>query len=124
MEADWKCLAWGEWILRELEQSGWRIDYTPEECFTQGVVLFRVKTIHVHWPEGEPDYAMLLQQIARVVRGRSAQDECPCDSQFSEAYLELVKRYMIPVEAGRGALNEGERESVAAMASRWSAQGL
>lgn len=106
MESDWKCLAWGEWILREMVQEGWRIEYTPSELFSDGLVLFKVKVIHVHWPEGEADYAMMLHQIARVVRGVAAHGECPCDALFTEAYLELVRRYMRPVEAVSCVLKE------------------
>ncbi len=95
MEEDWKCLAWGEEILRTLEIDRWRIEYTPSP-FAEGSALFVAEVIHVHWPEGRPDYALLLSMIALVVRGAPARGEFTYDEHYADAYVELVRQYMLP----------------------------
>jgi len=99
MEQDWKCLAWGERILRALEIERWRIEYTPSP-FSEGAALFVVQVIHVHWPEGRPDYALLLSMIALVVRGEPGAVKSAYDEQYADAYTELVRQYMHPQDVG------------------------
>ncbi len=91
---DAACIKWGEDILRD-KKLDWKIEWTADENgYSEGITLFDSKTIYIHWPEGEPDYLLMLHEIAHVVCGEK---RFPHDSEYAHAYMKLVAEYFIPI---------------------------
>jgi len=83
------CIQWGESILREHGLSDWTVTWTPGG--TEGIALFKTRNISIHWPEGNPDYALMLHEIAHAVCGRPGHD-----SEYAHQYMRLVREYFTP----------------------------
>lgn len=91
-DADLQCLQWGRIILSDLKLSSWSIDWSAGS--SEGIVIFKTKTIHIHWPAGKPYYALMIHEIAHVTRGNKGKDHH--DSLFAHEYMKLVEKYMSP----------------------------
>jgi len=86
---DYSCIRWGESILREQGLSDWTVTWTPGGA--EGIALFKTRNISIHWPEGNPDYALMLHEIAHAVCGKPGHD-----SEYAHQYMQLVREYFTP----------------------------
>lgn len=91
VDDDQRCVAWGLAILEARGFGEWKIDFTVGDS-AEGIVIFKTKTICIHWPQGKPDFALMLHEIAHL------NPRCQGhNSEFAMHYLYLVKEFMIPV---------------------------
>ena len=90
MKQDTDCIAWGGEILTARKLDGWTIQWTPS-LHTEGLALFDSKQLLIYWPDGQPDYPLMLHEIAHAVVGRGGHD-----SEFAHQYMYLVEEYFEP----------------------------
>jgi len=86
-----QCLKWGRKILNAEGLSDWFFDWSYGAS-SEGVTLFKTKTIALHWPIDKPWPALVLHEIAHAKRGEIAGH----DSQFAHDYMALVTRWTLP----------------------------
>lgn len=110
---DLECLEWGDEILQRenlqlpTRDSGNWVIVWGEGGPCEGITLFDSRTIRIHWPAGEPDYPLLLHEIAHAVKGKSGHD-----SEFAHIYMRLVREYFVAavlVDGMQVAMRNGEK---------------
>lgn len=83
-------LAWAATILHAEGHGDWSIRHSLPGPI-EGITMFKTKEIIIHWPRVEPDYALMLHEIAHVCVGRGGHD-----SEFAHQYMRLVRTYLWP----------------------------
>ena len=88
---DIKCIEWGYRILDVYGLSDWTIQWKPS-AYREGIAIFDTKTIHISWPNGEPDYPLMLHEICHPVTHK-INGEHGHDSEFAHQYMYMIKKY-------------------------------
>lgn len=91
--ADNRARYWALDILKDVGLSHWNLVWTPGG--NEGITLWKVKEIRIHWEEGNPDYSLLLHEIAHAMAG----PDHGHDSEWAAHYTKLVRDYMYPLRA-------------------------
>ena len=78
-------------ICRAEGLTDWKIEFTPEAGTAEGLTLFDSKIIILHWPAGEPSFALGLHEIAHAKRGHGGHD-----SMLVHEFHALVSKYCMP----------------------------
>ena len=88
MEANDACVMWGEAILKA-KCRDWTIKFSPGAS-PEGVCILKTQTIAIHWPDGEPDYPLMLHEIAHITAYGWGHD-----SAFAHEYMALVREFFV-----------------------------
>lgn len=85
---DAECLKWGYNILSSEGLEGWKIEL-KSRYYSEGLTIFKTKTILLYWPQDKPWPALVLHEIAHAKISKPGHD-----SIFAHEYMNLVSRWL------------------------------